>query len=201
MSIKDVKRNYVIDVATKIFIEKSLANVTIKDVAAASGFGEATVYRYFGGRSGLIVACTMKLQEEVCRIFTDWKDLTTGYARIEQFYNSYLKMFLERPELYRFLSEFDAYCISEGVDDLDEYADNMDVFKEAFRDSYQEGRKDGSVKEIPDIETFYYSTTHAMLELGKRLAADDAILRQDRLTDRARELQTLADVILSYVGT
>ena len=197
MSVKNAKRNYIIDIAIKTFIEKSISGVTIKDIAGASGFGEATIYRYFGGRSGLIIACAMKLQGEVCKLFTDSRGLSNGYYKLEQFYGAYLKVFLEHPELYRFLSEFDAYCISENIENLEEYADNMDVFKEAFIDAYREGMKDGSVRKIEDIEMFYYSTAHAMLALCKRLAAEKSVLIQDRIINKSQEIKMLVEVILT----
>ncbi|MBQ7500839.1 MAG: TetR/AcrR family transcriptional regulator [Clostridia bacterium] len=197
MNIKEAKKNYVTDEAIKLFLKDSIATVTIRDVAKAAELGEATIYRYFSSKSGLIVACAIRLQKIVCAAFTDSHDLSNGYYRLEMFYNAYLKMFLERPELYRFLSEFDAFCISENIDSLEEYSDNMDMFKFAFNDAYENGVKDGSVNVIEDINTFYYSTTHAMLALCKKLSQGIVITRQDTLTDRSREIKMLIDIILA----
>ena len=197
MNIKDAKRNYVTDEAINLFLKNSIASVTIRDVAKAAELGEATIYRYFSSKSGLIIACAIRLQKIVCAAFTDSHDLSNGYYRLEMFYNAYLKMFLERPELYRFLSEFDAFCISENIASLEEYSDNMDMFRFSFIDSYEIGVKDGSVNKIEDIDTFYYATTHAMLALCKKLAQGIVITRQDALTDRSREIKMLINIILS----
>ena len=57
MTLKDAKRNFVVDAAAELFLERSVGTGTIKDIAAASGLGEATIYRYFSGRGELLVAC------------------------------------------------------------------------------------------------------------------------------------------------
>jgi len=196
MTIKDAKRNFVIDEAVKLFLEKSVSSVTIKDIAKASGLGEATIYRYFSGRDELVVACALKLQSEVEKRFFDLSETSSGYSRIEKFYNAYGETFRDEPQLYRFLSEFDAYCISEGIDCLEEYADNIDRFKEAYLLAYTEGTLEGSVRPVGDVELFYYSTTHALLSLCKKLAVE-GMIRQDRTTDKAKEIVVLTSLILS----
>ena len=100
------------------------------------------------------------------------------------------------PELYRFLSEFDAYCIGEKVD-LEEYADNIDRFKEAFMTDYAAGLDDGSVKDVGDAELFYYSTAHATISLCKKLALEGNLIRQDVRGDKAAEVKTLIGIILA----
>ncbi len=195
MTLLDAKRKFVIETATGLFLERSIGAVTVKDIAVASGLGEATIYRYFSGKGELLVACALGLQEAVVKRFTVEGE-SLGFEGIERFYMAYLDTFRETPSLYRFLSEFDAYCIGGGVD-LDEYADNIDRFKEAFTSVYKKGLADGSVKKVPDPELFYYSTAHALLSLCKKLAAEGALIRQDAAVDKSAEIRTLIGVILS----
>ena len=197
MTLLDAKRKFVIDTATDLFLERSIGAVTIRDIAAASGLGEATIYRYFSGKGELLVACALGLQEEVVKMFTVEGE-SLGFDGLERFYAAYLDTFRARPSLYRFLSEFDGYCVNGGVD-LEKYADNIDRFKEAFMDVYKRGLKDGSVKRVKDPELFYYSTAHALLSLCKKLAAEGALIRQDAALDKAAEIETLIGVILLYL--
>lgn len=199
MTIKDAKRNFIVDEATGLFLERSIPEVTIKDIARRSGLGEATVYRYFSGRSELIVACALKLQDRVGEKFLFFKENESGFERLCSFYRAFSDTFEKDPELYRFLGEFDAYCVNEKAD-LDEYADNMDLFKAAFLRAYREGVRDRSVRRVEDPELFYYSTTHAVLSLCKKLAIEGDILRQDALTDKAAEVKTLVGVILASLS-
>ena len=197
MTMKDVKQNHIIESACALFLERSLPAVTLKDIAVSSGVGEATVYRYFSCRSELIVACAVKLQEQVEREFSDISGAFTGYEKLARFYGVYLDLFLKKPALYRFLNEFDAYCINEGALDLEIYADNMDKFKAIFDLAYKEGLSDKSVRPQTDIDLFYYTTTHSILSLCKKLAVGGGITRQDKITDNVAEIRTLTDIILS----
>ena len=197
MTIKDAKRNFVIESACSLFLEHSIPAVTIKDIACASGIGEATVYRYFSKRSELIVECAIKLEEKVEKEFSNILDACCGYEKISRFYGVYLDVFINKPALYRFLNEFDAFCINEGNIDLERYADGLDRFKALFSDAYNEGIADGTVSRCKNIELFYYTTTHSLLSLCKKLAIEDGITRQDKVCDNALEVKTLIEIILS----
>lgn len=197
MTIQDAKRAYVTDVATELFLQKSIAAVTIRDIAAASGVGEATVYRYYSTRSNLIVAAALKLQAEVGARFLDFAEGSNAYEKLSRFYGAYLKLFRVRPELYRFLSEFDAFCISSGEAELSEYQDNFDRFRETVLDIYRQGVSEGSIRQQEDFELFYYATTHALLSLCKKLATERHVIRQDARFEADEEIKIMTDLILA----
>ena len=196
MTIKDAKKNYVIDGACELFLKRSIPTVTIRDIALHTGVGEATVYRYFSGRSELIVACAMKLQTQVEKAFSGITAAKSGFEKLKRFFGVYLELFNKDPALYRFLNEFDAFCINEGALDLEKYADNLDRFKALFLSAYNEGISDGSVQKQKDIELFYYTTTHSILSLCKKLAVSGEMVRQDKLIDNSQEISTLFDIFL-----
>ncbi|MBQ6570290.1 MAG: TetR/AcrR family transcriptional regulator [Clostridia bacterium] len=202
MTLMDAKRNFVVDTAINLFKEKNVSAVTIKEIAKACGLGEATIYRYFSGKHELVVACALKLQAQTEKMFVKCNpDNEVGYKAIEKFYLVFLETFKNKPWLYRFLSDFDAYCVSEKIENLDEYADNMDRFKAAFAVAYSAGVKEGSVRDVGDIDLFYYSTTHAILSLCKKLASGEGVLRQDRDIDKYAEIETLVRIILLSLKT
>lgn len=197
MAFKDIRRKHIVAEATRLFFERSIYDVKIRDVALKAGVGEATFYRYFSNRSSLIVACATLLQEKVGAEYFGFSPEGTGYEKLCAFYSAYLKAFKEHIEYYRFLSEFDAYCISEEVKGLDRYSENLDVFKGFFLAAYEQGLKDLTVKEIKDIDLFYYSTTHALLSLCKKLAPEANIVKQDENINKQAEVAFLIELILS----
>ena len=195
MGIKDIRRNYILEQAIKLFCENSISDIKIKDVAKRCNIGEATFYRYFPKRSKLVIACALKLQDKVFEYFFNVTQ-GSGADQLTRFYYRFHEIFCDHPEFYRFLSEFDAYCIREDVTDLDLYSENLDGFKEKFQEAYREGLADGTVKEVKNFDLFYYTTTHAMLSLCKKLAAEGRIVRQDDLTDKRQEVRTVIEIIL-----
>ena len=136
------------------------------------------------------------MQGEVAQYFLRESKPTDGYTKLVKFYASYVDLFAFRPELYRFLYEFDAFCVEQRVKGLDEYSDNLDVFRDAYLAAYREGLADGSVREIANPELFYYASTHAILSLAKKLAVEGGIVRQDQTTDQIGEIRLLNETFL-----
>ena len=195
MSLKDAKVNFLVDMATDLFMSRSIQEVTIRDIAISAQVGEATIYRYFGKKQELVVQAAMKLQGIVSSGYFQLDSRMSGYQKLEAFYLSYLNIFDHHRDFYKFLSEFDAYMSVENKDILNPYEDAIDQYKSAFMNAYEQGLKDGSVKEQANIDLFYFSTTHAILELCKKLALK-AVLNQDLAIEKLGEVKCLIDIVL-----
>lgn len=50
-----MKRNKIILVAAELFLEKGIDSVKMTDIADASGIGVASLYRYFGTRTNIVI--------------------------------------------------------------------------------------------------------------------------------------------------
>jgi len=200
MSLKDVKKNFLIDIATDLFICRSIQEVTIKDIAVSAQVGEATIYRYFGKKQALVVESAMKLQKEVDAESFKLDEGKNGFEKLKIFYLSYLQIFDSHPEFFKFINEFDAYIAGEQIDELDTYESVVGQYKTAFMHAYELGLKDGSLKKQDNIEMFYYSTTHALLELCKKLSIKGAVLSQDNVIEKRAQIQCLVDIILSALN-
>ena len=194
--IKQAVLDVIINDACDLFLSRSVNDVTIADIAEKSEVGVATVYRYFSSKKNILEKCAIRLQSKV---YEEYFKLTgeNGYEKIKKFYYGYLEVFKEHPEFYRFINDFDAFMTIENNLELEEYSKGLDLFWEEFNRTYQEGLKDGSIKNVEDIRTFYYSTTHAMLELCKKLSGNVRIVQQDNYIKSDDEIFILADIILS----
>lgn len=197
MGLKELKSNFLVDVATELFLSKSISEVTIKDIATEAEVGEATIYRHFGKKQSIVVASVMKLHTIVNSEYFDLSKGRNGFEKLSIFYNSYLKIFIDRPNFYKFLNDFDAYMVDEGSELLDQYERKIDQFKEQFLLAYEQGMKDETIMAPPDIELFYFSTTHALLELCKKLSNDSSILNQDKTLKKSQEIECLINLILN----
>ena len=196
MSLKDAKVNFLVDMATDLFMSRSIQEVTIRDIAVSAQVGEATIYRYFGKKQELVVQAAMKLQGIVSKDYFRLDEKANGYQKLEAFYLSYLKIFDQHRDFYKFLSEFDSYMSVENKDVLNPYENAIDQYKSAFMKAYNQGLKDGSIKEQANIDLFYFSTTHSILELCKKLALK-AVLNQDLAIEKLGEVRCLIDIVLS----
>ena len=200
MGLKDVKTNFLVDIATDLFMCRSIQDVTIKDIAVSAQVGEATIYRYFGKKQTLVVQAAMKLQQAVNAESFKLNEGKNGFEKIKIFYLSYLQIFDSHPDFFKFINDFDAYMAGEQGDEMDSYESVVGQYKTAYMKAYQEGLKDGSIKAQNNIEMFYYSTTHALLELCKKLSIKKAVLSQDNVVEKRAQIQCLVDIILSALN-
>ena len=197
MSFKEAKINFIIDVAIDLFVRQSISDVTIKDIAEKAGIGEATIYRYFAKKESIVLACVMTLQKKVNDKYFVLSKGKTGFDKLAIFYNSYLDIFKETPEYFYFIREFDAYMYSQNHELLENYEKSIDLYRQTYLEAYELGLKDGSIKKNDDIDVFYFSTTHSLLELCKKLSIQKALLTQDKSLQKVGEIQCLINIILS----
>ena len=200
MSLKETKINFIVDIATDLFMCRSVNEVTIRDIAISAQVGEATIYRYFGNKQNLVMQAAMKLQNIVSEGFFRLEKGKNGYEKLALFYESYYDIYKKHPNFYKFLNEFDAYIAVEQSEDMNPYESAIDQYKNFYMEAYQLGLKDGSIKEQKDIEMFYFSTTHALLELCKKLAYKKAVLNQDKTIEKDSEIKCLIDIILGSIN-
>ena len=195
MTIKDAKTNFIVDETLAIFLERPISEVTIHDIAVRTGVGEATIYRYFSTKQNLVCAVAAKLEKQIFQTYFDLGRAANGWEKLAMFYRNYLTIFSSHREFFKFINEFDAYMLSEGKTDIGDYASGLDMFKTLCSEAYAQGLSDGSIAPVGDFENFYYATTHALLELCKKLSAPD-IVRQDLNANKEEEIATLMEIIL-----
>lgn len=200
MSLKDVKVNFLVDTATDLFMTRSISEVTIKDIAVKAQVGEATIYRYFGNKTNIVVHAAMKIQTIVSKDFFDLEKGKSGFDKLKVFYESYYEIFVKHPSFYKFLNEFDAYVSVEDSSITNPYESAIDAYKQDYMGAYELGLQDCSVRKQEDIEMFYFSTTHALLELAKKLAFKKAVLKQDTVIKKESELHCLIDIYLKILN-
>ena len=195
MSIKELKEQFLLEETSKLFLENSIEGITIKDIAKHVGVGEATIYRMFGKKENLVAKVAVKLQKEIFEKYFHLDNSNSGYEKMVSYYSIFLRIFESHVEYFKFINEFDNFMIVSKFQELNDYENNMSLFIKEFKDAYEEGLKDGTVKEVDDIDLFYYSTMHALLSLCKKMASSP-ILTTDEKISKTKEIQTLIQIIM-----
>lgn len=192
--MKDAQKDFIIEEALKLFLAKSIDEVTMSDIAKSVEIGDATLYRYFAKKQNIIVLAAIKLSNRVFENYFKFDGLEPVEV-IRKFYTNFLNIYITHKDFYNFINEFDAFIINENYDSTS-YEEGIDLYKKIYFDSYEAAVKEDKLKEVTDIETFYYATTHTLLDLGKRLARKKFILKSDENRD-AHELKVMVDIILN----
>ena len=196
MSFKDLKREYIIDSAKKLFLSKSISEITIKDISAVSELGEATIYRYFSNKENLVIAVSLSIQQDILSVpFTN--EEKNGLEQIKDFFEVFKNIFIEHKNYFKFIAEFDTIYLN-NIKNKD-YSLGLDVFFDLFMRAYELGLRDKSIKENKDIKLYYYTCTHSLLELCKKLASSDSELKQDLEVNKLAEIEYLISLFISVL--
>ena len=196
MGFKDLKRDYIIDSAKKLFLNKSISEITIKDISAVSDLGEATIYRYFSNKENLVIAVSISIQQDILSVpFTN--EERNGLEQIRDFFEVFKNIFIEHKNYFKFIAEFDTIYLN-NIKNKD-YSLGLDVFYDLFMHAYDLGLKDKSIKEVKDIKLYYYTCTHSLLELCKKLASTESELKQDQEVSKIDEIEYLISLFISVL--
>ena len=196
MGFKDLKRDYIIDSAKKLFLNKSISEITIKDISAVSDLGEATIYRYFSNKENLVIAVSISIQQDILSVpFTN--EERNGLEQIRDFFEVFKNIFIEHKNYFKFIAEFDTIYLNNIKNK--EYSLGLDVFYDLFMHAYDLGLKDKSIKEVKDIKLYYYTCTHSLLELCKKLASTESELKQDQEVSKIDEIEYLISLFISVL--
>lgn len=192
--MKDAQKDFIIEEAVKLFLAKSIDEVTMSEIAKSVEIGDATLYRYFAKKQNIVVLSAIKLSKRVFDNYFNFDGLE-GVEVIRKFYSNFLNIFIDHKEFFSFINEFDAFIINESYDNT-LYEDGVNKFKEIYFNAYRNAVDKGEIREVPDIDAFYYATTHVLLDLGKRLSRKGTVVSSDEHSNY-KELKIMVDVILN----
>lgn len=193
--MKEAQKDFIIEEALKLFLAKPIEEVTMSEIAKAVEIGDATLYRYFTKKQNIIVLAAVKLSKRVFDTYFNFDGLEP-IEIIRKFYSNYLNIFISHKEFFRFINEFDAFIINEEFDSKP-YEPVVDLYKSKYFDAYKMALAEGKVREIDDLDSFYYATTHVLLDLGKRLSRSKGIVKAD--TINVNELKIMVSIILNSI--
>ncbi len=200
---KAQKRRVFLEKSFQMFTAANISSVTLQDIADASGYGIATLYRYFISKSNLVVETAvwgwkqyykenLKRREQVAY------EQMNGAQMLEFYLDSYLELYRNHKELLRFNQLFNIYIRSENIDEgvLKHYRDMIGRLEEQFASVYDKGTKDGTIRSDVGQSDMFCAIMHLMLAVVTRYAVGLAYKPEDKDYDEEKELLLLKEMLL-----
>ena len=153
---KEQRREYIIDAAEKLFLDKGYDNVPMNDIAEEIGVNRATLYLYFKNKDSLYFAVLQRglyLMRDA--FYKAIKEDQTGLERLIALCNAFFSYYKEYREYYNEL--YYARARSFDMEEIESANEQIFVAQElmdAICHSIEIGIEDGSIKkELEPMET------------------------------------------------
>ena len=204
--LKDKRIERAVSVSAEMFLEQGTENIKMTDIAEESGIGVATLYRYFGTKSGILVAAMTFLWNDLKDLFSgvfESETFTgqTGIKQVRDLLRMFIVMYTAHKDFMRLLGEFDRMVKNEEVpkEDLEQYERSVINFYPVFEKAFRKGTEDGTIRKGVDTKLFYMTYAHALTELCKKFINGE-ILPSDDFSDAEKELELLIECAADYLS-
>ncbi len=202
-----VKRDVFLEKAFELFSAKGITPVSMQDVADASGYGVATLYRYFGTKPILVIAAAAWKWEEftakTIRKFSDQdREKMTASEIYKYFLDAFVSMYQNDRRLLRFNQFFNIYIESEQIDQesLKPYQSIVETVREKFHSVYAKGQSDHTLRTDVSEEEMFSTTLHLMLAAVTRYAVG-LVYKPVVGFDPVKEIESLREMFLNRYTT
>ena len=158
-----LRRERIIRCAFKLFCQRGIDRVTIKDVAKAADVSESTIYRYYKNKPKLVLATMhllwhsigLELQESIEA--TVCYDQMSGYQQLDAWIEGCRQLYQKNADYILFAYESKLYLQRSGIKLTQaQYDSLMSELEEPFVAALEKGKRDGSLSSRSDsIDLFY----------------------------------------------
>lgn len=146
---KEQRREYIIDAAEKLFLDKGYDNVPMSDIADEIGVNRATLYLYFKNKNSLYFSVLLRGLYLMKNAFQkSIKKDQNGLKRLTSLCRTFFRYCHEYPEYYRELSYMRSHNFD--IEQIENVNDHMIIAQELMDficNSIEMGIEDGSMKE------------------------------------------------------
>ena len=202
---KNLRRDKVLLSAAQLFLDKGIEAVKMTDVADACDMGVASLYRYFGTKTQLVILTGQMLWQDVRELFRQlFEDenyyAKNGFERLTELFSFFPSLLQRHRGFLKFIHEFDENMQREDVspDALEDYESTLLSFFPPFEEAYRLGLEDGSVRKIENFERFYFTATHSLLLMCQKFVCR-GILKSDTEAGAYYEIALMVRILMAYL--
>ncbi|MDD3430154.1 MAG: helix-turn-helix domain containing protein [Oscillospiraceae bacterium] len=205
-SILEIRVEQAVLIAAELFLKRGIDNVKMTDVAEAGGIGVATLYRYFGTKTTLVLRVGAMLWQDAHSLFAqvfndDAYGAATGLQQIEQLLGVFRTLYCNHSDFLRFVHEFDSFVVNNKVEQeqLKEYEANVTDFYPIMARAYQKGCEDQTVEVQQNFHRIYCMWTHALMSMSQKFIMGD-ILSTDSTEENTAEIDLFIKMAMKFIA-
>ena len=200
---KQDKYQRILEEGFRLFSERGIELVTMPEVAAASGVGRATLFRYFPSKSELVIAIgTWKWEEYIAWRNTllpaEKMETLTGAEWLRFFLDAFLNLYRNHADILCFNYNFNSYLKYETstAEQRQPFMRMVESLSAQFHMLYERGKEDGTLNTEYSERTMFSSIFHIMLAAVTRYSVGLVVVYEDSSNPES-ELVMLTEMLLS----
>ncbi|WP_181833265.1 TetR/AcrR family transcriptional regulator [Bacillus taeanensis] len=195
------RREEIVEAALELFLEKDLANVTMKDIVANASISRVTLYKYFKSVHEIVFEIQMKVFREMNQyLLQSMAKGENGIYRLKLLFEAMLVFFDKKPNYLRFMSLFDHYY--RNTYPTSELEEKYKVFlKDEVTCFYviREGVKDGSLRSDIDEDLVISMVGNTLVGMGQRMAVRGHLIGREQDVNPKDVLQQVFNVLYEFL--
>ncbi len=196
------RRETILAESFRLFSDKGIEPVSMQEVAKACSIGVATLYRYFNTKLTLVIAVATRRWHDygaMIKKLQAEKNVSsmTAAQELDFYLDFYIDLYQNHKDLLSFNQNFNNFVQHEGAtpQQLMPYLQAIGSFEDMFRELYEKGKRDGSIRTDQPEEKMFASTSHIMLAVAVRYA-QGLLFSAEREEDRSEEFMMVKNMIL-----
>jgi len=177
-ALKDKHRAEILASGMRLCLEKGVADVDMKEIAAAARVSRATLYRYFPSKKLLVYEILRWQAESNAEGYHAARQsfAGNGFEKFSQFVAQLVDAYRAFPDMFRFMGMVDFYYCSK-----DSSADLIELYQDVFYSLLveetpqvylEEGQRDGSVRADIDPRVYTATVIAALVSLAEQITAN-----------------------------
>ena len=179
--IRVKRKEYILQSAKRLLLEKDWNEVTIGNIAAEAGISRVTLYKYFNSMQDIIFELQVRsLREIATQMNRLGQKGSTGAERLSLMMQGMLEVYRDQKEQIRFVAMFDhhyRFTFPSEEFRLNYKAAIQHDFID-FRSTIREGMQDGSLRDEFDPDLLSEMFTHSVLSLLSRMAVRGHLIQK-----------------------
>jgi AcrR family transcriptional regulator len=172
---RENQREWILEAAEDLFIQKGIEQVTIGSIAEASRLTRATIYKYFSHKEQM----AQEIFKSVTKSWRDrnerevWSYQGTGYERLEKFITVFFGYLFQNPRETSFVAELNyLYAKQWSAEEFTStMLENLQEDRQFVLDSIHKGIEDGSLRADIDpdlmLAAFFNFISGTLSRLGE----------------------------------
>ena len=204
-NVKNDRMDTAVETCARMLLEREAESIKMTDVADECEIGVASLYRYFGTKSAMVIKAACLIWRDIKQLFDgvfecDYYEEKTGLDQLKELMKVFRVMYMSHKDFLRFVGDLDRFVIKHHIpaEELTEYQASVLNFYPLFESAFAKGVNDGTVRKGIDFPTMYLAVTHALMLMGEK-SSQPSVFENENITAE-KELEMMIEMAVRYVS-